>query len=215
MNPRRFSKISRIEDEATGKVLERIRFPKLGSKIGEIDLLPSTIYDRRNFERALRDVGARLPTARAKIRLLLDQLANEKAAVAYIYAARCGWAGDQRTFVLPDCSIGRLRKTVIGVNPALLRLDKCGTRAEAGTWKRWRDEVAKPAAQSSLLMCTISFALAAPLMSLLHRESRTLCLLPPWTKPQRQTAATLVRGLRRRHWSGRRFAHLERHRRQA
>ena len=187
---RKFRKTAWIEDQATGKVVEQITFPKLGGGIGRIVLAPSIVNDRRNLERHLRDAGARLPRARKRAAVLLERLGNELPATQYVYAAGCGWRDKGRAFVLPHGLIGSATEPVIGINPHAFKNDTIGSRGEAGTWREWRDKVAKPAGQSSLLMCAISFALAAPLLSLLNRDSRTICLFGP--SRSGKTTATLV-----------------------
>ena len=171
-------------------MIERISFPKLGGGVGHIELPPSAIHDRRNLERQLRDVGAALPRGKSKVAALLQQLAHKKARDVCGYAARCGWTRDGRAFVLPRSSIGTSAQSVIGVNPTLFELDGSGARSEVGTTLGWSAEVAKPAGQSSLLMCVISFAFAGPFLSILGRDSRTICLFGP--SRSGKTTATLV-----------------------
>ena len=183
-------KVARIEDQATGKVVERIRFRKLGGGKGFLELPPSIVNDRRAFERQLRDVGAALPHDRKATANLLEKLASAEPKASYVYAARCGWTNGRRAYVLPQQVIGSPAEPIVGINPALLIGDKSGSRVEAGTWRGWRREVAEPAGQSSLLMSTIAFALAGPFLSHLGRDSRTLCLCGP--SRSGKTTATLV-----------------------
>lgn len=175
---RHFRKVAKIEDQATGKVIERIAFRKSNGN-GEIELAPSIIHDRRNFERHLRDAGATLPRDKKETTELLDRAANEQATESLVYAVRCGWTDGQRTFVLPSDAIGGSSDKVIGINPLISQGHGSGSRSEQGTWKSWRDQVARPAGQSSVLMCVMAFAFAGPILGPLGRESRTLVLFGP------------------------------------
>ena len=103
-NWKAFTKIARIEDLATNRVIERIKFPKANG-IGQIELAPSLVHDPRNFERQLRDAGAILPRDKKAKRALLERLANERPAKSFTYAARCGWTEGTRSYVLPGEAI--------------------------------------------------------------------------------------------------------------
>ena len=188
-NWKTFTKIARIEDLATNKVVERIEFPK-AKGIGQIELAPSLVHDPRNFERQLRDAGAILPRDKKAKRALLERLANERPAKSFTYAARCGWTEGTRSYVLPGEAIGSPADGVIGINPSVSEGHGSGTRSEQGTWRGWRERVARPARSSSLLMTAISFSLAAPMLSLLKRDSRTIVLFGP--SRSGKTTVTLI-----------------------
>jgi hypothetical protein len=182
-------KVAKIEDQATDKVVERIAFRK-SKGVGEIELAPSITHDRRNFERHLRDAGAILPRDKKATADLLDRVANDEAPKSFLYAARCGWSEGLRTFILPEDAIGASADGVIGINPVISEGHGTGNRSERGTWKTWRDQVARPAGQSSILMYAISLGFAGPLLGPLHRESRTVVLFGP--SRSGKTTATLA-----------------------
>jgi hypothetical protein len=121
---KKFRKVARIEDRTTGKVVERIAFPKPNGVIGAIELPPSVIHDRRSFERHLRDVGAKLPRDRKVLSALLEQLANEKPEAFQVYAPRCGWTTDDRAYVQLQSVIGSPLEKIVGIKP----VDSCKRR---------------------------------------------------------------------------------------
>ena len=72
--------------------------------------------------------------------------------------------------------IGNAATKIIGVNRANSINDPSGRLSRSGSWKSWRDTVAKPARLSTILMFGISVALAAPLLAIINRPSFSICL---------------------------------------
>jgi uncharacterized protein (DUF927 family) len=176
-NPtRNITKIARIRDKATKKYLEIIEFPISKSNVGKIKLFPSVVSELRSFKKALRDAGAILPKDDEKLKNLLTSVAKSDAPEEWVYEARTGWTRDKKAFVLVDRVIGNSKTEIIGVNQADTVNDLSGRLSNRGSWKSWRDTVAKPASLSTILMFGICVALAAPLLAITNRSSFTVCL---------------------------------------
>jgi Domain of unknown function (DUF927) len=188
---KKLRKVAHIEDRATGKVVERIRYPKPNFRRGYVELPPSVVRDPRALERQLVDVGAVLPRDREILTRLLNHLADQEPESFHVYADRCGWTEDHRAYVLPRRVIGSPVEPIVGINPTAFASDSSGRRLETGTWREWRRKVAEPASQSSLLMTVIAFALAAPFLSDLGHDSRTICLFGP-SRSGKTTAALVA-----------------------
>jgi putative DNA primase/helicase len=191
MKIQRLRKIAHIEDRATGKVVERIRYRKSNFRQGHIELPPSVVRDPRALEKQLVDVGAVLPRDRKIIKHLLDQVADQKPETFQVYADRCGWTEDRQAYILPRTVIGSPVERIVGINPLGFANDSSGRRLEVGTWHGWRRKVAEPASQSSMLMTAIAFSLAAPFLSYLGHDSRTICIFGP-SRSGKTTAALVA-----------------------
>ena len=174
-NPtRNVTKIARIRDKATGKYLEIIEFPISKFNVGKIKLSPSAVSEPKSLEKALRNAGAILPKDDQELKELLTSVAKSDAPKDWIYAARTGWTQDKKAFVLVDRVIGNSKTKIIGVNQANTVNDPSGRLSNKGSWKSWRDTIAKPAHLSTILMFAISVALAAPLLAIINRPSFTI-----------------------------------------
>ncbi len=174
--PHKLKKIARIQDKATGKYLEIIEFPITKTKTSRIELSPSVINDRVNFERKLRDAGALLPKENDELKELLLGVAKSDAPEDWIYEARTGWTKNNSAFVLRDRLIGKSARKIIGVNQRNSINDPSGRLLSSGSWRAWRNTVAEPARLSSILMFVIGAALAAPLLAVIKHPSLTICL---------------------------------------
>ena len=97
------------------------------------------------MEKALRDAGAILPKDDQKLKELLTSVAKSDAPKDWIYAARTGWTRDKKAFVLVDRVIGNSKTKIIGVNRATTVNDPSGRLSNRGSWKSWRDTLAKSA----------------------------------------------------------------------
>jgi len=169
-------KIARIEDRATGKYFEVIEFPISDSKTGRLELVPSVINDLDAFGKRLRDAGAVLPKDDSKLRSLLTVVAKSDAPEDWIYEAHTGWVERRRAFVTRSGVIGQPSGKIVGINLANPEDDPSGQLSASGTWRSWRETVAKPARDSSILMLAICLPLAAPLLRIMNRPSFTICL---------------------------------------
>ena len=169
-------KVERIRDKASEKYFEVITFPTSKSTRGRLQLLPSVINDRKAFEKTLRDAGAILPKVDADLVRILTTVAKSDAPKDSVYEAKTGWMKNFKAFVTTDRLIGKASTNIIGVNCANNESDQSGQLSSKGTWEAWRDTVAMPASQSTILMFSICVALAAPLLAVTKRQSFTFCI---------------------------------------
>ena len=175
--PIQISKIARIRDKATGDYFEVVEFPVSATERSRLELPPSVVVDTGAFERRLRDAGAILP--KHKTREFLRSVAGRKARLDLIYESQTGWTEDRKLFVLHDGVIGRSKERILGVNQTNAAGDASGRLSVAGNWKRWRSTVGKAAGLSSILMCGVCTAFAAPLLSLAGCQSFMICIVGP------------------------------------
>lgn len=183
-------KVARVRDKATGNYFEIIEFPVSSTERAHIELPPSVVVDASAFERRLRDAGAILPKANTKD--FLRAVALRKAPLELIYESQTGWTEDRKLFVLNDGVIGKSKQRILGVNQARAADDASGRLSVAGDWKRWRSTVGKAAGLSSILMCSVSTAFAAPLLSLAGCQSFMICIVGP--SRSGKSIATLAAG---------------------
>ncbi len=174
--PVEIKKVARVRDKATGDYFEIIEFPVSSTERGRLELPPSVVVDASALERRLRDAGAILP--RHNTRELLQAVAHRKAPVELVYEAQTGWSDDRKLFVLNDGVIGKANQRVLGVNQGR-SADANGRLSVAGNWKQWRSTVGKAASLSSILMCSVCTAFAAPLLSLAGLQSFMICIVGP------------------------------------
>lgn len=175
-------KLARIRDKATvpETYLEVIEFPVSDSERGRLELPPSIVNETYAFEKRLRDAGAILP--HDGVKELLQDIAKSEAPKQMVYEAHTGWLPGRSGFVLVDDFIGESEQEIIGVNRANSANDPSGRLTKSGTWETWRSTVGEHARLSSLLMCSVCSAFAAPLLGVLGRESFTLCVSGPSRK---------------------------------
>ena len=171
---RKIGKIAQIRDKATRTYFQVIEFPISDDETGRLELLPSIVNDVGALEKRLRDAGAILPKEDQKLKNLLTSVAKSSAPKEWVYEARTGWTPDKKAFVLVDRLIGNSKTKIIGVNRADTVNDLSGRLSHRGSWKSWRDTVAKPASLSTILMFGICVALAAPLLGIINRPSFTI-----------------------------------------
>jgi putative DNA primase/helicase len=175
--PIQIRKIARIRDKATGDYFEIVEFPVSATERSRLELPPSVVVDAGAFEKRLRDAGAILPKANTKE--FLRAVARRKAPLDLIYESQTGWTEDRKLFVLHDGVIGRSKERILGVNQAHAAGDASGRLTVSGNWKRWRSTVGKAAGLSSILMCGVCTAFAAPLLSLAGCQSFMICIVGP------------------------------------
>lgn len=175
--PIQIRKIARIRDKATGDYFEIVEFPVSATERSRLELPPSVVVDTGAFEKRLRDAGAIL--LKHKTREFLRSVAGRKARLELIYESQTGWTEDRKLFVLHDGVIGRSKERILGVNQAQAAGDASGRLTVAGNWKRWRSSVGKTAGLSSILMCGVCTAFAAPLLSLVGCQSFMICIVGP------------------------------------
>ena len=190
MKPIKIRKVARVRDKATGDYFEIIEFPLSNTERSRIELAPSVVVDASAFERRLRDAGAILP--KHNTRDFLRAVARRKAPLELIYEAQTGWTEDRKLFVLNDGVIGKSKQRILGVNQARTADDASGRLSVAGDWKRWRSTVGKAAGLSSILMCSVCTAFAAPLLSLAGCQSFMICIVGP--SRSGKSIATLAAG---------------------
>jgi putative DNA primase/helicase len=177
MKPIQIKKIARVRDKATGDYFEIVEFPVSATERSRLELPPSVVVDPGAFEKRLRDAGAILP--KHKTREFLRSVTGRKARLDLIYESQTGWTEDRKLFVLHDGVIGRSKERILGVNQAQAAEDASGRLTVAGNWKRWRATVGKAAGLSSILMCGVCTAFAAPLLSLVGCQSFMICMVGP------------------------------------
>lgn len=188
--PIQIRKVARVRDKATGDYFEIVEFPVSNTERSRIELPPSVVVDVSAFERRLRDAGAILP--KDNTRDFLRAVARRKAPLELVYEAQTGWSEDRRLFVLNDGIIGKSKQRILGVNQARAADDASGRLSVAGDWKRWRSTVGKAASLSSILMCSVCTAFAAPLLSLAGCQSFMICIVGP--SRSGKSIATLAAG---------------------
>jgi putative DNA primase/helicase len=186
--PIQIRKIARIRDKATGDYFEIVEFPVSATERSRLELPPSVVVDTGAFEKRLRDAGAILP--KHKTREFLRSVAGRKAPLNLIYESQTGWTEDRKLFVLHDGVIGRSKERILGINQAQAAGDASGHLTVAGNWKRWRSTVGKAAGLSSILMCGVCTAFAAPLLSLVGYQSFMICIVGPSRSGKSITALT-------------------------
>jgi putative DNA primase/helicase len=169
---------------------EIIEFPVSNTERLRIELPPSVVAEVSAFERRLRHAGAILP--KNNTRDSLRAVARRKAPLELVYEAQTGWTEDRKLFVLNDGVIGKSKQRILGVNQARAAEDASGRLSVAGNWKRWRSTVGKAAGLSSILMCTVCTAFAAPLLSLAGCQSFMICIVGP--SRSGKSIATLAAG---------------------
>lgn len=174
--PIEIKKVARVRDKATGDYLEVIEFPVSSTERSRLELPPSVVVDASAFERRLRDAGAVLP--RYRTREALQAVAHRKAPLELVYEAQTGWSEDGKLFVLNDGVIGKANQRVLGVSQGRTP-EGNGRLSVTGDWKRWRSTVGKAASLSSILMCSVCTAFAAPLLSLAGLQSFMICIVGP------------------------------------
>jgi hypothetical protein len=81
---------------------------------------------------------------------------------------------------------------ILGINQGRAVDDASGRLSVAGEWKRWRSTVGKAAGLSSILMCSVCTAFAAPLLSLAGCQSFMICIVGP--SRSGKSIATLTAG---------------------
>jgi uncharacterized protein (DUF927 family) len=190
MKPIQIKKVARVRDKATGDYFEIIEFPVSNTERSRIELPPSAVVDGSAFERRLRDAGAILP--KHNTRDFLRAVAHRKAPLELVYEAQTGWTEDRKLFVLNDGVIGKSKQRILGVNLGRAADDASGRLSVAGDWKRWRSTVGKVARLSSILMCSVCTAFAAPLLSLAGCQSFMICIVGP--SRSGKSIATLAAG---------------------
>ena len=190
MKPIKIRKVARVRDKATGDYLEIIEFPVSTTERSRIELPPSVVVDTSAFERRLRDAGAILP--KDDTRDFLRAVARRKAPLELVYEAQTGWTEDRKLFILNDGVIGKSKQRILGVNQARATDDASGRLSVAGDWKRWRSTVGKAGGLSSILMCSVCTAFAAPLLSLAGCQSFMICVVGP--SRSGKSIATLAAG---------------------
>jgi hypothetical protein len=188
--PIQIRKVARIRDKAYGDYFEIIEFHVSQTERSRIELPPSVVVDTGAFERRLRDAGAILP--KSDTREFLRAVARRKAPLELVYEAQTGWTEDRALFVLNDGVIGKSKQRILGVNQARAAGDASGRLSVAGNWKRWRSTVGKAAGLSSILMCSVCTAFAAPLLSLAGSQSFMICIVGP--SRSGKSIATLMAG---------------------
>jgi putative DNA primase/helicase len=188
--PIQIRKVARVRDKATGDYFEIIEFPVSNTERSRIELSPSAVVDTSAFERRLRDAGAILP--KDNTRDFLRAVARRKAPLELVYEAQTGWTEDCKLFILNDGVIGKSKQRILGVNQARATDDASGRLSLAGDWKRWRSTVGKAASLSSILMCSVCTAFAAPLLSLAGCQSFMICIVGP--SRSGKSIATLAAG---------------------
>ena len=174
--PTEIKKVARVRDKATGDYFEVIEFPVSSTERSRLELPPSVVVDASALERRLRDAGAVLP--RHSTRELLQTVARRKAPLELVYEAQTGWSEDRKLFVLNDGVIGKANQRILGVNQGK-RAEASGQLSVAGDWKQWRSTVGKAASLSSILMCSLCTAFAAPLLALAGLQSFMICIVGP------------------------------------
>ena len=167
-------KVARIEDKATGTFLEVIEFPVSATKCRRITLPPSTVNSPGPFKKALLDAGAILPKNDQELQGLLRRVAKSDAPRQWIYEDHVGWIRNGQAYVTVNGVIGDVPAKIIGINRSNSVKEPSGRLSTSGTSEAWRDGVAKPARNSSILMLAICIALAAPLLYFVKRRSFTI-----------------------------------------
>jgi hypothetical protein len=169
-------KIARLRDKATEQYLEVIEFPISKTSVNKLKLPPSVVSEPGAFGKRLRDAGAILPKGEEELKKLLASVAKSDPPEEWVYEAQTGWTHDKKSFVLVDGVIGNTATKIIGVNRVNSINDPSGRLSRSGSWKSWRDTVAKQARLSTILMFGICVALAAPLLAIINRPSFSICL---------------------------------------
>jgi uncharacterized protein (DUF927 family) len=167
-------KIARIEDKVTSTFVEEIEFSVLTIERRRIRLLPSVASSFNQFKNALLDAGAVLPKSTAQLRRLLEGVARSEAPEQWAYAPQVGWISEGKAYVTANGVIGDVPGRIVGVNTSSGIKEESGRLSNSGTWEAWRDNVAKRARYSSIMMLAICIALAAPLLYFVNRRSFTI-----------------------------------------
>jgi hypothetical protein len=169
-------KVARIEDKATNEFVVTIEFPVNETDVRRLDLSPSIVNDFGRFEDCLVDHGAILPAERESRKALLIEVAESEAPEQLVYEAQGGWLDPGRLFVLPDGAISAENTNILGISRSNAINDPSGKRSKSGSLISWRDSVGQIARLSSLLMFTISVALASLLLAIMRLQSFAFCV---------------------------------------
>jgi hypothetical protein len=151
-----------------------LTFKTSASETGSLELPPSIVNDLRSFEPRLRDAGAILPKNKAKLKILLESVADSDASKELIYEMHTGWIPDGKVFVTTDGAIGEGTSNIIGVKRSTD--DPSGRLSLEGTSRSWRDTVGELSRRSSTMMLLISSAFAAPLLYIAKRRSFSISI---------------------------------------
>ncbi|MGH9762533.1 MAG: DUF927 domain-containing protein, partial [Blastocatellia bacterium] len=154
-----------------------------------------------DIKKALMNGGYDVPTSGTKLKLLLKYLRTTTTPHRYAIVGRTGW-----------CDSGYIRADgeIIGDKSRIIYQPATPPRivhpATGGTLDGWRDEVAKPALHSRLMIFTICMSLSALLLRLSGDESGVFHLFGESTagKGLLELAAMSIHGWARRkdllHW---------------
>ncbi len=184
-------KTARIHDLAAGTYLERIEFRTSSGKVALIELPPSTVSDQRLFAKHLRDAGAILPNDKASLKTLLETTAGTICGLELVYAAQGGWTKNGKAFVRPDKVIGKPSSNIVGFRRSKPN-DLRGRLKRSGGVASWKSSIAAPAQSSSILMFSISAALAPTLLKMTGKNTFGFCLFGETRSGK--TLATVVAG---------------------
>jgi hypothetical protein len=167
-------KIARIEDKATATFLDEIEFSISATERRRLTLAPAVVNNRGHFKNALLNHGAILPKNKEELQRLLTAVAQSDPPEQWVYEDHVGWIRNGKAYVTLDGVIGDASAKIKGINRSNTTKDASGQRRMNGTAKGWRDRVAAPAENSSIMMLAICVALAGPLLYFLKRRSFTI-----------------------------------------
>ncbi len=161
-----FQVTARLENARTGDFSVKIRFTDNAGSHRDITASPSLLKSRRRLQSILEDKGAYFsgdPDVDGAAWQELD--ASLPTAPQYIIPAQPGWFGDgTEAFASTNWAIDQ-RDEPVELCAAQPDPNSPSARMRnEGSLKAWQNEVARPALQSSRMVCAISATFAGPLL---------------------------------------------------
>jgi putative DNA primase/helicase len=174
-----FSLVAIAEDEATHEFFAIIKYRDLDGNVRRVILPRADLDNRKALDKTLKNLGAYFSSKTGENKRALDKLlASKRKAKRLNFAARVGWYGGYKAYVLANQVIGAASGVAIRPPQLKSREYAAGIRRR-GEHAEWLRAVAFHAKFSSRMVFAISAALAAPLLGMAKLNSFGVLLHGP------------------------------------